>query len=339
MKKGLALVLSLILVFTALTACGKKEDSGSKGEAVKTGLGIVTSVASSKNAADEDGLAETDSYVAAVTVGSDGKILACAIDAAQTKINFSKEGKLTTDLTVAPQTKQELGLGYNMKGSSAIGKEWNEQADAFAKYVVGKTLDEVKGITVNEEGKAGDADLASSVTVHIGDFIEVVSKAVSNAQDLGGKAGDKLGLGINTTVDKSKDAAADADGLAEAYSYYTAVTVDASNKITSCAIDASIADVNFSTEGAVTSDVNAEVQSKQELKDAYNMKSSSSIGKEWYEQANSFAKYVTGKTADEVKGISVNEEGKAGDADLSSSVTVHVAPFIGVVGKAVANAK
>ncbi|SHL47649.1 hypothetical protein SAMN02745136_04980 [Anaerocolumna jejuensis DSM 15929] len=337
MKKGLALVLSLILVFTTFTACGKS--GGSKGEAIKTGLGVVTSAASSKNVADADGVAETDSYVAAVTVGSDGKIIDCKLDAAQTQINFSKEGKLTTDLTAALQTKQERGANYGMKDQSGIKKEWNEQADAFAKYCIGKTLDQVKGIAVSKEGTAGDADLASSVTIHIGDFISVVSKAVENAQDLGAKSGDKLGLGINTTIDKSTDAAADTDGLAEAYSYYTAVTVDSSKKITSCAIDASISDIKFNAQGTITTDITAPVQSKQELKDAYGMKTKSNIGKEWYEEANSFAKYVTGKTLDQVKGIAVNDQGTPSDSDLASSVTIHIAPFTGVIDKAVTNAK
>lgn len=337
MKKGLALVLILVLAFTALTACGKS--GGSNGKAIKTGLGVVTSVASSKNAEDKDGVAETDSYVAAVTVGSDGKIIECKLDAAQTQIGFSKDGKITSDKTAAVPTKQERGADYGMKGQSKIGKEWNEQADSFAKYCVGKTLDEVKGIAVTEEGTAKDTDLASSVTVHIGDFISVVAKAVENAQDLGAKSGDKLGLGIGTTIDKSTDAAADTDGLAEAYSYYTAVTVDSSSKISSCAIDASISDINFNATGAITSDLTTAVQTKQEKKDAYGMKAQSKIGKEWYEEANSFAKYVTGKTLDQVKGIAVNDQGTPSDSDLASSVTVHIAPFTGVIEKAVTNAK
>ncbi len=337
MKKGLALVLCLALVLSALTACGKS--SGSKGEAIKTGLGVVTHASSSTNAGDTDGLAETDSYVAAVTVGSDGKIIECKLDAAQTKINFSKEGKLTTDLATVMKTKQELKEEYGMKGSSSISKEWYEQADSFAKYCVGKTLDEVKGIAVTEEGKAKDADLASSVTVHVGDFIAVVAKAVTNAQDLGAKSGDKLGFGVSTTIDKSTDAATDTDGVAEAYSYYTAVTVDSSKKITSCAIDASISDVKFNTTGVITSDVSAEVQSKQELKDAYGMKKASSIGKEWYEEANAFAKYATGKTIDQVKGIAVSDQGTPSDSDLASSVTIHIAPLSGVIEKAVTNAQ
>ena len=112
MKKSLALVLSLALVFTTLTACCKSESKG--GEAIKTGLGIVTSVAGSTNAGDEDGLAQAYSYIAAVTVGADNKIIDCKLDAAQTNINFSKEGKITTDLAAGFQTKKELMQKFSL---------------------------------------------------------------------------------------------------------------------------------------------------------------------------------------------------------------------------------
>jgi hypothetical protein len=68
-----------------------------------------------------------------------------------------------------------------MRAASAIGKEWNEQAAAYAEYTVGKTVDEVNGTAV-EEGRATDADLAASVSVHITDFNTAITKAVASAQ-------------------------------------------------------------------------------------------------------------------------------------------------------------
>lgn len=367
MKKLLTLLLSLALVVSMLAACGKSDDAKDTADsatptvapttaapttapavtdkaaedttaaAAKTGLAVVTSVGKSADAGEKDGLAEIDSTVVAVLVGEDGKILDCKIDTAQTKINFSKEGKLVTDAATVFKTKQELGKEYGMGAKSGIGKEWNEQADAFAAYVIGKTVDEVKGIALNEEGVATGADLTSSVTIHIGDFVAAIDKAVANAQTLGAVSTDKLGIAVYTDMGQSKDASADGDGLAQAYSYYTAVTSDAAGKITSCLIDASQGNVNFDAKGVITTDLKAAPQTKQELKDAYGMKAKSGIGKEWYEQANAFAAYVTGKTVDEVKGIAVNEEGLATGADLVSSVTVHVTQFIDVVDKAVAN--
>ncbi len=78
-------------------------------------------------------------------------ITSSIIDASITDVTFSKEGKITSNINAAIQTKNELGDAYGMKQASSIGKEWNEQAAAFAQYVVGKTLDDVKGIAVNEK--------------------------------------------------------------------------------------------------------------------------------------------------------------------------------------------
>lgn len=369
MKKVTSLLLSSVLVVSLLAGCGSNktteqstteeptkteettateeaaeaetpaEETTTEGTGAKTGLAISTSIASSKEAGAEDGVAQIDSTVVAVLVDADGKILDCKIDAAQTKINFSAEGKITTDLASEVKTKQELGADYGMAKASSIGKEWYEQANALAEYVVGKTVDEVKGIALSDEGKATDADLTASVTVHISDYIATIEKAVASAKELGASSTDKLGLGVNTTLDKSKDATAEEAGLAQAYSFYEAVTVDADGKITSSVVDATQGSVNFDTTGKITSDLAAATDSKQVLKENYGMKKASAIGKEWYEQADAFSAYVVGKTADEVKGISVSDEGYATDADLTSSVTVHIGPFITVTEKAVANAK
>lgn len=352
MKKALSLVLVLIFAVTFIAGCGTTSSSSadtstaantasnseSNGDAVKTGLAVISSIASSTDAGEKDGLAEVDSMIAAVTVDKDGKIVKCAIDAAQTKINFSKEGKILTDLKTEFKSKQELKTEYGMGKASKIGKEWNEQADAFAKYVTGKTADEVKGISVNAEGKAGDAELSSSVTIHIGDFIAVVEKAVKNAQDLGAKAGDKLGLGVTTNIAKSADAG-EKDGDAQAYSNYAATTFDADGKITSSIIDASQSDVNFSKEGKITSDLKAALQDKIELGENYGLKKASKIGKEWFEQAAALSKYVTGKTLEQVKGIAVNAEGIPTDAELTSSVTIHITDYTTVIEKSANNAK
>lgn len=354
MKKTAALLLCVTLAAGALTACGgnktetaktedkktedTKEETTDEGGA-KTGLSVITSLAKSTPAGEEDGLAQTDSTVVAVLVDADGKILDCKIDAAQTQISFSKEGKLVSDTAAEFKSKQELGADYGLGKASSIKKEWNEQADAFAKYAVGKTVDEVKGIAVSEEGVPTDEDLTSSVTIHVGDFVSGIEKAAANAKALGAGSSDKLGLGITTEIGNSKDATADEEGLAEAYSMYSAVTTDADGKITSCYVDASQGDVNFDKKGAITSDLKAEVKAKQELGNDYGMKKASSIGKEWFEQADAFAEYVKGKTASEVGGIAVNDEGLASDEDLISSVTVHVSPFISVVEKAAENAK
>lgn len=313
-------------------------DNTASGDTLKTGLAVITSAGKSADAGEKDGLAQADSTVAAVLVDKDGKIVDCKIDAAQTKINFSKEGKILTDVKSVFKSKIDMGEEYGMKKASSIGKEWSEQANAFAQYAIGKTVADLKGIAVNEEGAATDAELAASVTVSVGGFVNVIEKAVGNAQDRGAKAGDKLGLGVQTTIEKSADVG-EKDGVAQAYSTYTAASFGADGKISSCLIDASQTNVNFDKTGKITSDIKAEQKTKNELGDAYGMKKASSIGMEWNQQADNYAKYVVGKTLDEVKGIAVNEEGAPSDAELAASVTVGIDGFNAVLEIAAAKAK
>ena len=108
------------------------------------------SLSSSASAGEEDGLIQTDVTIVAVTVDETGVITDCVIDAVQAKANFDSQGQLLTDLTVPVPSKNELGADYGMGSISGIGKEWNEQAQALADYVVGKTADEVLGIAVDD---------------------------------------------------------------------------------------------------------------------------------------------------------------------------------------------
>lgn len=136
----------------------------------------TSNAASSKDAtAEADGQAQVYTTVAVVSFDED-VITACYIDAVQATVKFNAEGKITSDVTAAVQTKNEKGDAYGMRGASSISKEWNEQAAGFAAYVTGKTLADVAGIAV-ENGKATDADLAAVITLSLGDFQALLAKA------------------------------------------------------------------------------------------------------------------------------------------------------------------
>lgn len=362
MKKTAAVLLAVALAASALSGCttGEKPSSSStpssmpdvpptssiaseapaaEGDGLKTGLGIRSNAKASKAATtDEEGVAQAESAVAAVLVDADGKIVACVIDQQQTKIPFDQSGKLKTSADATYKTKAEQGDAYGMKKASSIGKEWYEQAAAFADYTVGKTIAEIKGIAVNEKGAPSDKELSASVTVAVGDFVGAVEAAVQNARVLGAKQGDKLGLGIVTDIAKSTDAG-DSEGLAQAESAYAAGTFDADGTITSCALDGSQIKVSFDKSGKITGDPNAVQKTKNEIGDEYGMKEASSIGKEWYEQARAFADYATGKTVAALRGIALTEKGAPADSELAASVTLAVGDFITVLEKASSHAK
>ena len=182
-KKLLSLVSATVLSAVVLAGCGSQSGStGATGAELKTGLGTSVSISSSEDAtADADGKAQADATIAAVTVDGNGKITQCIIDIAQTEIGVSAQGTITSDLNAEYPSKRELGDNYGMKKASAIGKEWYEQADAFAAWAVGKTASDISGMAISE-GYAGDADLAASVSVHITDFNSVIAKAVAAAK-------------------------------------------------------------------------------------------------------------------------------------------------------------
>ena len=99
------------------------------------------------------------------------------IDSIQSKVSFDAAGNVTADLTAPVPSKNELGSDYGMGKYSPIGKEWNQQTASFCQYITGKTIDQVLGIAINQDNKPADADLAASVTISIGSFLELVSQA------------------------------------------------------------------------------------------------------------------------------------------------------------------
>ena len=298
--------------------------------AVKTGLSLVGSAADSKNAAE----AAYDVTMVGVTVDDEGVIRSCIIDSLGAKVTFDATGTITSDLAAPPATKNELGYEYGMKAYGGAKYEWFEQAAALADYAVGKTVDELKNGAIDETGKApAGSDLASSATIYLGGYVSAIETAVANAKHLGAQSGDELRLASTSTVDSSKSASADVDGLAQLDCTVTALTVS-DGKITSCFIDSLQAKVNFDRTGTITTDLSAPMLTKNQLGKDYGMVAWGGAMAEWDQQAASFAAYVTGKTADEVAGITVNEKTAPTDADLSSSVTIAIGGFQALIAKA-----
>ena len=354
MKKKLLACLSLLITAAMLAGCGSKpaetaateepKDTTAAMEAVegnaKTGLGIITTIDKSKNAeADANGQVQSYSMVAAVLVDEDGRLVKIAVDGMQTKIEFDAEGKIVTDLATVFESKVALGDAYGMKKNSGIGKEWSEQIAAFVEYAEGKTVDELKGIALNEEGRPTGEDLKASVTIHVDDVIAVIEKAAANAESLGASSGDMIGLAMDTSIAKSKAAEADAEGLAQTYTNIVAATFDAEGKVTSAIVDGVQADVSFNNKGELTTDIATMPASKVEIGDSYGMKKNSGIGKEWYEQVKAFAEYVAGKTIAEIKAIELDGEGRPAADDLKASVTIHVNDQVRLLEKAASSAR
>ena len=321
MKKILAVGLASVLAVSFAACSNGADDNASNGStdaaAAKTGYAVVSSISEV-----EATTLTIDSVCAAVLVDADGKIIDCKIDEAQTKPDLATNNGDVTDL----RTKDEKLEDYNMKGASPIGKEWYEQIDAFEAFAKNKTADEIAA-AVGEDGYPTDADLSAGCTINVSSISTAVVNAVNNAQNLGASTNDTLKMAITTEkYYESNETNLQYD------SNYAVVTVDSEGKITSCLIDASQAKCSIA-DGAFTV-AEGTFATKKELKEDYNMKAASPIGKEWYEQAAAFEKFAVGKTADEIA-AAVGEDGYPTDADLSAGCTIIVNAIVDNVVKAV----
>lgn len=329
---------------TAGTVAGPK--TAEAGSIVKLGLGIKSSVAKSADfAADKPGAAQADVVIAAVGFDKDGKVASIKIDNAQTKVEYNADGTLKSDPAATYKTKQEKKDEYGMIKASKIGKEWYQQAEALAAWMQGKTIEEIKAMKTKPGADEAhpavpdEADLATSVSITVQDYIAVVEEAYANAVDVEGGA-DTVGLGVHINIGKSAGKTADKGAVAQIDNTITAVALKG-DKVAASVLDVVQAKVAYDADGKVTGDKTAEVQSKVELGDKYGMKAASSIGKEWYEQAKALTDWTVGKTNAEIQGIESEEKDgkKIVKGDLAASVTVGVADYLKVFDLAIQSAR
>ena len=163
-----------------------KKDSFTLGVAAKTTVDAATVAATATDA----GLVAMYTDFACAVVAKDGKILASLNDAIQPKISIDAAGNITNKAFTA--TKRELKENYGMAGkvdanNDGVKLEWYVQSEAFSKYVVGKTADEVKNMetAANSLGYQMTTDqalLEAGCTIQITGIKAVVAQAATNAR-------------------------------------------------------------------------------------------------------------------------------------------------------------
>ena len=327
MKKiiAIALLLCMVLVMGAWTADG--------GE-YKLGMGVVVSTASSKT-----NNAQVDATVAAVVLAKDGKIVACRIDCAQSKMDVT-DGEVDTAKEFL--SKVELKENYNMVARSDAKYEWYEQAAHFEEYAIGKTAEEIlaEETVLNDSGHTVFVDeaLFASVSISVSDIQQAVAKACNDEQGFAFTTNGecKLGLACNTTAAESVAATEEEEGVVKMYTNFAAAVVDSEGKVLAALEDAIQPQIKIDEDGEI-GDITFK-GTKRELKEDYNMVKFSDATLEWYEQAANFEQYAAGKTAEELKGaeLQVNEEGHNVFVDeaLRASVSISVDGLIDVLVKA-----
>jgi roadblock/LC7 domain-containing protein len=366
MKKTLSIVLSAVLAASLLAGCGAKPaattppatttPAASGSGITKVGLGHGTSIAKSTDLGTKDGkdvlpVGQVDTIMAAVAFDKDGKVVKVTIDNAQTKIEFNKDLTVKSDVKAPGKTKVELKEEYGLLKASAIKKEWYQQIAELEKWMVGKTVADIKNMKTVKKDDAHPAvpdvaELKSTVSVSVEGYIAAVEEAFKNAVEV--KGAEKIGLGNNVTIAKSVGLGTK-DGkevlpLAQVDTVMAVTAFDKDGKVVKAIIDNAQTKINYDKTGKVTTDKVAAPKTKVELKEAYGMLSASTIKKEWYQQADALGKWMEGKSVADIKGMkTVNKDAShpavPDVAELKSTVSISVQDYLAAVEEASQKAK
>ena len=185
--------------------------------------------------------------------------------------------------------------------------------------VVGKRLEDVK-IVQNGPGAAGTAIIKMLQVAGAKNIVAVDEHGILYPGRPAGLADHKEWLATVTNPERLTGTLADAVRGADVF-------------------------IGTSVAGALTTDLAAEHPTKKELKEGYGMKAATSIGKEWYEQAEALEAWCVGKTVAEVVGMPTYDKGDGhhtqvpDDVDLKSGCTIDVGSFLKAIQAAANNAK
>ena len=331
MKKFVALVLAACMLFTMSAMAESTAE-------YKLGMGVSVSTNSTK-----DGHAQVDATVATVVLDADGKIVACRLDCAQNKMDV-EDGEVNTEATF--ETKRELRERYNMVAFSDATHEWFEQAEAFEAYVVGKTADEVENMETKEHNGHNvtvDDTLFASCSIDITAFKAAVVKACRDEKGQTFTAAGSFTLGLAAISDASESTSVtdDEDAVVKMYTEFGATVVGEDGKIIAAITDMIQPQIKMDEDGKVTDIVFK--GTKRELGPDYGMVAYGNAIAEWDAQAQAFANYTVGKTAEEVAAIEtkVNDHGYSVPADetLLASCTMQVTGMMAVLALAATYAR
>lgn len=140
----------------------------------------------------------------------------------------------------------------------------------------------------------------------------------------------RTGLGVVTT-------AADDQRVGKINTIAAAVLLDEEGRLADVMLDELETSVSADGTGKVT--MPEDYRTKRQKGQDYPLAAVSSIGQGWTEQADAFGRYLTGMTAEQVKMLETDKDGKAADADLLSGCTIAVDGYRDAVVRACENAK
>ena len=276
--------------------------------------------------------------VAVAAFDNAGKIVNARLDVVQIPLTVTGEGEaavagIDSSKNAGLLSKVELGLDYNMKGVSKIGKEVYEQIESFAKWTVGKTVEEVVAGTPGAgHGVAVNDELATSVTITVDDFEAALKDAFDN-KVAAKVSGANAGVGIFVEM----------YGANELTTYIAGALTNKKGEVEAAQLDNVVFPLAVDAEGKATLAeskyvVNGEIISKKKLGTGYGMAGKvdgdgDGVKLEWNDQAAAIEGFVVGKDAAAISAMTYTD-GK--NADLTAvDATIKVESIMKAVAEAV----
>ena len=219
-----------------------------------------------------------------------------------------------------------------MKGVSKIGKEVYEQIESFAKWTVGKTVEEVVAGTPGAgHGVAVNDELATSVTITVDDFEAALKDAFDNKVAAKASAAN-AGVGIFVEM----------YGANELTTYIAGALTNKKGEVEAAQLDNVVFPLTVVDGAAALAEskyvVNGEIISKKKLGTGYGMAGivdadGDGVKLEWNEQAAAIEGFVVGKDAAAISAMTYTD-GK--NADLTAvDATIKVESIMKAVAEAV----
>ena len=303
MKKILSLVLAFVLAFSmvALVACNNDTTNENNNTNNENNENNTAEKSYTLSIAVDEGFgsvskSKVTNIALAIVFDEAGKIVAARFDSVEASFKVT-EGELATSDRLT--TKVEKGEGYT---GMNVGS-WQQQADAFEKFLVGKTAAEVAALAFVTEG--ADASLVAGCTMKssMPVFQTLVAKAAAYANKVTFKTAETVTLGL--AVDAKLTGSVE-DG-AKVAADFAAVAI-AGGKVVASMLDSAEGTYAFTyNEESEAYDVAATYKgSKNDQGTNYDAFSPMPSGT-WYVQAQNFANTTVGKTVAELEGVSTDK--------------------------------
>lgn len=364
-------VLPILAMGLMLVACNGGTSSSSKPTSKNDDVNFTLKVGSYVELVKNDPTnTNTIAVSSAAVILKDDTIVDAYFDVLQAPFTITTDGKVSILTTGKHQTeqagdkvietKQELKERYGMASSAAEG-EWNVQAASFARYTVGKTIDEVTSKNYKNNYNKNGTEVVTGCSISQTNFttaLKVITdtktfKAPANTVSAGlGYKVNALGTDNVLTVTIA-GSATDKDGKIyetsiNAYQIPLMVSSTDAAKIAYNPINqknksayAQLKAENFKDHTTASADNKyyTEVLSKRELKELYAMKENNEEAQkmEWYNQANNFARYAKGKIASEIAGKSYKSSHNENGTIEVPGCTITMEDFATAISKSATN--